>query len=106
MSNVLPYETPQENLRAMAKALDSYATDSLEVNHTVIAEGLRELANNLDFAKTTHPMVAAYHALYDFKDAQVPGSDQFVRAYESLSYMAQAMQDMDIVVPTRYDKAR
>jgi hypothetical protein len=77
----------------------NFADGKLEV---AIEEGRKALSGDRD---NEHPMVAAYHSLYDFKDAQERGSDKFVRAYESLSYMAQAMQDMGIVVPTRFDKA-
>jgi hypothetical protein len=53
---------------------------------------------------TTHPLVEAFHAVYDVKDAH--HSNEYVRVlgYETLSRIKDLMIHLDIEVPRRYDK--
>jgi hypothetical protein len=53
-----------------------------------------------------HSMVVAYHSLYDFKDTLTPGSAAFMHAYNTLKDMSDAMHDMGITPPVRFDAPR
>lgn len=53
-----------------------------------------------------HPMVTAYHTLFDYKDKQEPGSEEAYLAFQTLSQMSDMMDLMGVPVPVRHDAPR
>ena len=60
---------------------------------------------NMPFT-THHAMVAAYHAAFDLKDEQEPGSAKFVRCGDICRQIAHFLTVMGEPAPSRWDKAR
>ena len=51
-------------------------------------------------------LVQAYHLIFDVKDAQTPGSDAFVHAFEALQALKVVFADLGIEAPVRFDAQR
>jgi hypothetical protein len=53
-----------------------------------------------------HPLLTAYHAIYNVKDEQPRGGHVFVECHNTLKSLAEVMRQVDVPVPDRYDRER
>lgn len=95
-------------LKLATKVYDACGDAAMMAHYRDLNIAIQDRARNayMNPVEPVHPLVTAFHALWDVKDAANRGSTVFDECYQAIDALKVVMINADVEIPKRYDVPR